>query len=78
VHLVDPLARQISKRGKVLRREAQRVIQFAVSQQPRIGGDHGTAKLQQQTTIEIEPQSALICFTRRVRHRCHIRSPASS
>jgi hypothetical protein len=45
--------------------QAQRVIQLAVRQQPAIGGDRGTAKLQHQTTVEIEPQS----FTRRVRHR---------
>jgi hypothetical protein len=42
--------------------QAQRVIQLAVNQQPRIESDRGTAKLQQQTTVEIEPQS----FTRRV------------
>jgi hypothetical protein len=33
--------------------------------------------LQQQATVEIEPQSALIRFTRRVRDRRPIRSPAS-
>jgi Transglycosylase len=38
--------------------QAQRVVQFAVSQQPGIGGDRGAAKFQQQTTVEIEPESA--------------------
>ncbi len=28
----------------------------------------GGAKLQQQTAVEIESQSALVCFTGRVRH----------
>ena len=46
--------------------QAQRIIHLAVGQQPAVGGDRGAAELQQQTTIEIEPQSALICFTRRV------------
>ena len=46
--------------------QTQRVTQLAVSQQPGIGGDRGPAKLQQQTTVEIEPQTALLCFTRRV------------
>jgi hypothetical protein len=57
--------------------QAQRVIQLAVSQQPGIGGDRGTAKLQQQTAVEIEPQSAVVRFTRRVPHCRPIRSPAS-
>ena len=48
--------------------QAQRVIQLAVSQQPSVGGDRRTAELQQQTPVEIEPQSALVRFTRRVRH----------
>ena len=49
--------------------QVERVIQFAVSQQPGIGRDRGAAKLQEQTTVEIQPQSALIRFTRRVPHR---------
>ena len=35
--------------------QVERVIQLAVSRQPGIGGDRGAAKLQQQTTVEIEP-----------------------
>ena len=38
--------------------QPERIIQLAIGQQPGIGGDRGTAKLQQQTTVEIEPQSA--------------------
>jgi hypothetical protein len=45
--------------------QAQRVVQLVVRQQPGIGGDRGAAKLQHQLTVEIEPQSALIRFTRR-------------
>jgi hypothetical protein len=47
---------------------AQRVIQLAIGQQPGIGGDRGTTKLQHQTPVEIELQCALARFTRRVRH----------
>jgi hypothetical protein len=32
-------------------------------------GDRAAAKLQQQTTVEIQPQIALVRFTRRVLHR---------
>ena len=39
--------------------QAQRIIQLAAGQQPGVGGDRGAAELQQQTTVEIEPQSAL-------------------
>jgi hypothetical protein len=39
--------------------QAQRVIQLAVSQQPGIGSGRGTAKLQQQTTIEIQRTAPL-------------------
>ena len=42
--------------------EAERVLQLAIKRAAQhIGGDRGTTKLQQQTTVEIEPQS----FTRR-------------
>jgi hypothetical protein len=45
--------------------QAQRVIQLAVSQQPGIRSGRGTKKLQQQTMVETEPQSAFARFTRR-------------
>jgi hypothetical protein len=53
------------------------VIQLAIGQQSRIGGDHAAAKLKQQTTVEIEPQRTPVRFTRRVRHRHPVRSPTS-
>ena len=58
--------------------QAQRIIQFAVSQQPGIGGDRGAGKSQQQTTVEIEPQGAVVRFTRRVPHLPPHSIPASS
>jgi hypothetical protein len=58
--------------------QAQRVIQLAAGQQPPIRGDRRTAKLQQQTTIEIEPQSAFVGFTRRVPRCRPIRLTANS
>jgi hypothetical protein len=50
--------------------QAQRIVQFSEGQQSGIGGNRRTAKLEQQAAIKIEPQSASIRFTRRVRHRC--------
>jgi len=52
--------------------QAQRVIQLAIGQQPGIGGDRRTTKLQHQPPIEVEPQRALIRFTRRVCRRRHV------
>jgi hypothetical protein len=36
--------------------EAERVVQFAVGEQPSIGGDDRTAKLEREPAVEIEPQ----------------------
>ena len=49
--------------------QPDRIIQLAIGQQRGIGGDRGTAKLRQQTTVEIEPQRFAGRFTHRVRHR---------
>ena len=38
--------------------QAEGVIQLAIDQQPAIGGDRGTAKLQHQTPVETELQRA--------------------
>jgi len=43
--------------------QAQRVIQLAVSQQPGSRGDRRAAKLQPQTTVEIQPQTTIVRFT---------------
>src|ERR1700730_18095611 len=56
------------------RAEAQRVVQFPVCEQACVGGNHRSAKLKHQLAVEIEPESAIIRFTRRVRHDGLIRS----
>jgi hypothetical protein len=50
------------------RAEAERIVQFPISEQPSIGGHDRTAKLQHQSAVEIEPERAVIRFTHRVRH----------
>jgi hypothetical protein len=39
------------------RAQPERVVEFAVSQQSRIGRDHGAAKLHHQAAVEIELES---------------------
>src|SRR5271167_3177253 len=56
------------------RRQRERVVQFAISEQSAIGGDHRTAEPKHQAAVEIEPQRAPVRFTRRVRHRRPVRS----
>jgi hypothetical protein len=58
--------------------QAEGVIQLAIRQQPRIGSDRGTAKLQHQPPVEIEPQRTPVRFTRRVRNRRHAWSPQTT
>src|SRR5277367_893806 len=50
------------------RRQRERVVQFAISEQSAIGGDHRTAEPKNQAAVETEPQRAPVRFTRRVRH----------
>ena len=57
--------------------EAQHVIEFSIDEQPGIRGDFGTGKFQPQTTVEIQPPIAQICFTRRVCHSPRTISPLS-
>ena len=56
------------------RRQSERVVEFAIGEQSCVGGDHRSAKLKHQSAVEIEPESAIIRFTRRVRHDGLIRS----
>jgi hypothetical protein len=49
--------------------QAERIIQLAVGEQPRVGRDHGTTESKLQAEVEIEPQCPARRFTRRVRHR---------
>ncbi len=56
-------------------RQAQRVIQLTIGQQPGVGGNRSAAKLKHQAAVEIEPQRTPIRFTRRVHHHRLVRSP---
>jgi hypothetical protein len=49
-------------------RQPKRVVEFAMDKQPRIGGHDRTAKLQHHATVEIDPESSIVRFTRWVRH----------
>src|SRR5262245_31596602 len=44
------------------------VVEFAISQQPSIGGHQGAAKLEHQAAVEIQPNSIRSRFTPWVRH----------
>ncbi len=48
--------------------EAERIVEFAICEQPGVGGHHRTAKLEHQPAVEIEPERPVIQFTHRVRH----------
>ena len=57
--------------GKPLARnctQAEGVVEFPVGNQAGIGSHHRSAKLELQSTVEIEPENAIIRVTRRVRH----------
>ena len=56
------------------RGQPERVIEFAVRQQSRIGRDHGAAKLQHQAAVEIESNDVRFRFTRRLCHDRLVRS----
>ena len=53
--------------------QAERVIEFAIGQQPGIGGDARTVELQLEAVVEIEPESIGSGFTRWLRH--HLLDP---
>jgi len=59
-------------------RQSKRVIELAIGQQSSIGGDDGTAKLQQQAAVKIEANSTGFRFTRWIRHRDLPQSQISS
>ncbi len=48
------------------RRASERVIQFAIGEQPGIRGDLAAVEFQLQATVKIDPQMRLSGFTRRV------------
>ena len=51
------------------RGQPERIVKFAIGEQPGIGGDHGAAKLEHQAAVKIEPDGIRFRFTRWVRHR---------
>ena len=51
------------------RGQPERIVKFAIGEQPSIGGHHGTAKLEHQAAVKIEPNSIRFRFTCQVRHR---------
>src|SRR5262249_29954514 len=48
--------------------QTEYVVEFAISQQPSIGGHQGAAKLEHQAAVEIQPNSIRSRFTLWVRH----------
>jgi hypothetical protein len=48
--------------------QPERVVQFPVGQQAGVRGDAGPVEFQLQAAVEIDPQSAVIRFTRWVFH----------
>ena len=44
------------------------MVEFAIGQQPGIGGEPRTMELKLQAAIEIEPENSITCFTRRALH----------
>jgi len=50
---------RIRERFSRHRAEAKRIIEFAIGEQPRVGGHDRTTKLEHQSAVEIEPEPAL-------------------
>ena len=48
--------------------QPKRIIQFAIGQQSAVRGDTATVEFQPQPPVEINPQGAIIRFTRWVFH----------
>src|SRR6516162_8925988 len=48
--------------------QTEYIVEFAMGEQPSIGGHYGTAKVEHQAAVKIEPNSIRFRFTRRVRH----------
>jgi hypothetical protein len=48
----------------------QDAVEFAVGEQFGVGGDAVPVGLQAQAAVEIDPQGAVIRFTRRAFHTC--------
>ena len=44
------------------------MVEFAIGQQPGIGGEPRTMELELQAAVKIEPEGTITRFTRRVLH----------
>ena len=49
----------VSERAACHHAEAEGVVEFAIGQQSGIGGDGGAAKLERQSSVELEPENAI-------------------
>jgi hypothetical protein len=63
-----PAGAGIGERSTGHRAEAQGIVEFAIGQQPGIGGVPRAMELKLQTAVEIKPESTITRFTRRVLH----------
>ena len=48
--------------------KAERVVEFPEREQAGVGGDGGAVEFELQATVEIEPETSALPFTRRVPH----------
>ena len=60
-------AARIVKRVGGQRRQAEGVVEFAEREQAGVGGDRGAVEFELQATVEIEPETVVLAFTRRDR-----------
>ena len=49
--------------------KAEGGVEFPIGKQPGVRSHHRPAKLEQQAVVEIDPESPIVRFTRRVRHQ---------
>jgi len=63
-----PAGAAIGERLARHRAETESVVEFAIGQQPGIGGDPAAIELKLHTAVEIEPERPINRFTRWVRH----------
>ena len=54
----------VGKRPTRHRGQPKHVVEFAIGEQPSIGGHHGAAKPERQAAVEMEPKSIRCRFTR--------------
>ena len=65
-----PPAATFRKRCTCQISQPERIVEFAVRKQPSVRGDPTAMKLELQAAVEIDPDGAIIPFTRWVSHAC--------